>query len=302
MADEVRGKQIIDISGGLSKGITQLGKDLSGREQSEQVLLLDHVFCFVGLAGGVGTSTIVANLAYLLKKMKYSVLVIDTNILFPIQHSFFKIKQEVETKDFFGFLFGECQLGECIKYPMGNDLGVIVSNNRGMVDLVESDTKESAQAFSECLERVSSLFDFVLIDASNNINSEIVNTAMYKSDRIIAVMDENIECLSNYNRLTNAMGVCGIDFNRIKTIMNKRTSIQYGKTIFNQFGIDLMQVLPFDLSVMGSGLRGELFVSKGESMSKTAAAFVSGMRDLAENMEELSGSNNGRRRSKKSEA
>lgn len=291
MAEELRGRQVVNLSENFNSTVKNLGRELSGTDFNDKrnKMILDHIFCFTGLAGGVGTSTLVANTAFTLKKMGYSVLVIDTNIMYPIQHSFFKIKQEISTKDFFSFLYGECSLGECIKYPMGNDLGVILANNRGLIELVDAETKESANAFLECLERVGSLFDFVLIDTGNNLNSELVNTALYKSDRIIAVMDENIECLSNYNRLTGAMGACGIDYTRIKTVMNKRTSIQYTRSIFKDFGIDLIEVLPFDLAIVQSGLKGEIFCQKGESMSRTAAAYAKGIKSLAQALVQISG-------------
>lgn len=292
MAEGLQGRQVVNLSEGFNSTVKNIGKELSGADFNEKrkKMILDHIFCFTGLAGGVGTSTIVANTAFSLKKKGYSVLIIDTNIMFPIQHSFFKIKQEVSTKDFFSFLNGECTLGECIKYPIGHELGVIIANNRGLIDLVDAETKESANAFIELLERVGSLFDFVLIDTGNNLNSELTNAALYKADRIIAVMDENIECLSNYNRLTQAMGTCGIDYSTIKTVMNKRTSIQYSKSNFKSFGIDLIAMLPFDLGVIGSGLKGELFCQNGESMSRTASAFVTGIADLAYEIAKLSGS------------
>ncbi len=296
MADDIlRGKQIVNISETAKQGIKNLGTELSGVEKNEgfvgpnKSLLLDHIFTFVGLAGGVGTSTLVANTAYTLKKRGHSVIVIDLNILYPIQHSFFKIKQEIETKDLFSFLVGECRLGEAIRYPSGKDIGVMVANNRGLVDALDADSKDASTALTEGLERLASLFDFVLIDCGNNISNELYNTALYKADRIIAVMDENIECLSNYHRLASAMGVCGIDYTRVKAILNKRTSIQYQKSTFKDFNIDLLAVLPFDLSIVESGLRGELFCHKGASSSKTAAVFTARIKDVAESMEKLGG-------------
>lgn len=291
MADETMGRQVINISDTVSNTVKNLGQELSGNnlEEKRDKMILDHVFCFTGLAGGVGTSTVVANIAYLLKKMHYSVLVVDTNILYPIQHTFFKIKQEIETTDFFSFLYGDATLGESIKYPMGSDLGVLIANNRTLENTIDAETREAGIAFYECLDRVGSLFDFILIDCGNNLLSELTNSALYKADRIIAVMDENIECLSNYSRMTSAMACSGIDYTRVKTIMNKRTSIQYSKSIFNDFGIELLAVLPFDLGVMESGLRGEIFCQKGASMSKNAALFVQRMNQIATSMKRLSG-------------
>lgn len=290
---ELKGKQVVNLSQLGQDAVKNIGRELSGaNEDRRSKMILDHIFAFVGLSGGVGVSTIVANTAYALKRVGYSVLVIDTNILYPIQHSFFRVKQEVASKDFFSYLFGECALGECIRYPMGNNLGVMVANNRGLIEVVDSDTKDASNAFLEALERVGSLFDFVLIDTNNNLNSELSNSALYKADRIIAVMDENIECLSNYNRMTAAMGACGIDYSRIKTVMNQRTDIQYSKSVFKDFGIDLMHVLPFDSKVRESGLKGEIFIQKGESMSRNSARFNQGITDLANSIKQLSGAKN----------
>lgn len=292
MADQVlSGKQVANISEMTKNSLRGLGRELSGKtDDSGKRLILDHIFAFVGLAGGVGTSTLVANLAAQLVKNNRTVLVIDLNILYPIQHSLFKIKQEVETKDLFSYLTGECPLGEGIKYPMGRDIGVFVANNRGLVDLLDSDTKDAATALTECLERVSSLFDFVLIDCSNNLENELVNAALYKADRIMAVMDENIECLSNYNRMVGAMAACGIDYMRVKTIMNKRTSIQYSKSVFSDFNIDLVSVLPFELGIIESGLKGEIFSVKADTTSRNAAIFCQKLKEIAKSMERLSGS------------
>lgn len=293
MADDMmRGKQIVNISDMTREGVRNLGRELSGVDSQvdSKKLLLDHVFSFIGLAGGVGTSTIVSNIAHELVKMNRSVLVIDLNIMYPIQHSLFKIRQELTTKDLYSLLTGECTIGESIKYPMGKSLGVLVANNRGLVDYIDTDSKDGSIALTECLERMSSLFDFVLLDCSNNLSNELVNAALYKSDRIMAVMDENLECLSNYNRITNAMGACGIDYMRVKTIMNKRTSIQYNKSIFKEFGIDLVSTLPFDLGIIESGLKGEIFCQKGSSTSRTAAIFVQNIKEIAKSMERLSGS------------
>lgn len=291
MADEVRGKQIINLSDITRDSVRSLGKELSGvNSDGNKKLILDHVFSFVGLSGGVGTSTIIANVASELTKMGRSVIIIDLNIMYPIQHSFFKLKQELETKDLCSFLGGEATLGECIKYPAGRDLGILIANNRGIVEHIDADSKDGSNALTECLERLSSLFDFVLIDCSNRLENELINTALYKSDRIMAILDENLEGLSNYNRLCSAMGACGIDYMRVKTILNKRTSIQYNRSILKDFNIDLIQVLPFELGIIESGLKGEIYCRKGASTSKTASAFVQGIKNIARSMERLSGS------------
>lgn len=289
---EITNEQIVNLTSVIKEGKKNLSVELSGRNLGREHVIIDHIFSFIGLAGGVGTSTLLANTAAMLKKDGFSVLIIDTNILYPIQHSFFKIKQDAEIndpKDLCAHLSGTCELGEAIRYTHNNQIGVMVANNRGFIDLVDLDTKEASRNLDLCLDKLRSLFDFILIDCSNSIQNELVNTALFKSDSIIAVMDENIECLSNYNRMTTAMGSCGIEFGRIQVVFNKKTSIYYNSSIIDQFGISLLNILPFDLGVIESGLRGEIFCERGESTARTASVFVERIKELSKSIQDMGG-------------
>lgn len=277
-----RDGQVINIASSIKQTTKGLSTELSGRNIATKKIILDHVFAFAGLAGGTGTSTILANVAYKLAKMGNSVLVIDINIMYPIQHSFFGIKQEIKTDDIVSYISGECTVGEAIKYTPGNKIGLLIANNRSLDKLVDVDSKTGAIALTECLERLGGLFDYILIDTNINLNNELTNAAMYRADKIITVMDESLECLSNYDRLVTAMGNCGIDPGRIRTVMNKRTSIFYNQKVLDDFGIELIEVLPFNLGVIESGLAGEIFSEKGASTAKTATEFNDRITDLAQ--------------------
>lgn len=278
------GKNIPDIVNSTAK---QLARDLSGVGTKGTKKLIDNIISFVGLAGGTGASTVLANIATLLNKQGFSVLVIDTNIMYPIQHSLFDIKQEITKKDLFSYLVGDDILGECIEYK-NNSLGIMVANNRTLVNYVDTDSREASNNLLEMLDRVCNLFDVVLIDASVRLDYDIVNTCLYKSDYIYCVMDESVECLSNYTRFKNALQASGIDMNNIHVIMNKRTNIYY-PNIFDQFEMDLIGILPFDTAIIESGLKSEIFCDKGSSISKNATLFIKNIKEIISKMLELGG-------------
>lgn len=285
--NDSNGRAIQNIPDIVSNAAKSLAHELSGIDTISKKKLIDNVISFVGLGGGAGASTVVANMATLLNKQGFSVLVIDTNIMYPIQHSLFSIKQAVDKNDLYKCLTGECTLGESIEYK-NKALGIMVANNRTLINHVETDDKEASTTMLEILDRVCNLFDVVLIDASLKIEYDIVNTCLYKSDYIYGVMDESVECLSNYTRLKNALQDSGIDSNNMHVIMNKRTNIFY-PDIFKQFDMDLIGMLPFDTAIIESGLRGEIFCDKGASASKNATIFIKNLKEIKDKMLELGG-------------
>lgn len=261
--------------------ITQtLITELSGKNQSFSKKVIDNIFSFVGLAGGVGTSTIVANVAKSLVDKHFSVVVLDMNICCPAQHSFFRIEQKAKKPDLISLLSGENVLGESIEVKDG--VYVLYANNRILFDKVSIDTAGAAANLTSVLEQLSSLFDVVLIDVPSNgaLEFELTNQALFKSDFIITIMDENVGCIGAYNRLERNLSYVGISTQNIKVIMNKRTNITYPASVFRQLEIELEVLLPYDISIVEAGLRGNIYVTKGSSTSITAAQFVEGIDEL----------------------
>ena len=254
--------------------------ELSGKNQSFSKKVIDNIFSFVGLAGGVGTSTIVANVAKSLANKNFSVIVLDMNICCPAQHSFFRIEQKAKKPDLISLLSGENALRESIEVKEG--VYVLYANNRILFDKVSIDTAGASANLTSVLEQLSSLFDVVLIDMPSNgaLEFELTNQALFKSDFIVLVMDENVGCIGAYNRFQRNLSYVGISTQNLKVIMNKRTNITYPASVFRQLDIELEVLLPYDISIVEAGLRGNLYVTKGSSSAITAAQFVEGIDDL----------------------
>lgn len=280
-----------DLKSTVNRNMNKVIKVFSGSDYKIHKKMIDNLIAVTGLSGGVGTSTIVANLAYMAEKEGLSVIVVDTNIVYPTQHIYFGIKQQIKKTDLVSFLGGGAKLGECIDYK--GEVGVVYANNRTLTDLVNCDNADAANNFGKMINSLSDLFDLVIVDCSNRVENDIVNMALYKADVIYTIMDENIENLSNLERFKNSLQLTGIPTSKIRTIMNKRTSIFYNESILKSFKISLVDILPFDTAIIESGLRGEIFCKSGSSSRKTASQFVGRMEVLTTKILENGGYSRG---------
>lgn len=292
MLDGDREQTLVEASQSITKVISDTAdsilKGLSGGPIKYKPKVIDNLVVFVGATGGAGTSTIVANLAYTIKKLGLTVLVIDLNILYPIQYSYLGIKQALDRPDLVSFLLGRNSLGESIVTK--GDISLLSSNNRNIMDYISCDTEECSKTFSEAIERLRLLFDLIIVDCPVNLEMDIVNTMLYRADSIYTVWDENIACISNVDKIRQNMELSGIGyFNKMKVVFNKRTSIHYSKYPFDQLGLEVIAMFPFDISIIESGLRGEVFCAKGASMSRNARFYVDEMGRLATKVLEIGG-------------
>lgn len=257
----------------------ELIKKLSGKGSESGVKLIDNVMSFVGMAGGCGTSFIVSNLAYLMaNKYNLQVLVIDLNITYPIQYTYFNGKIAREKPDLVSFLLGKNEIGDSIDTK--HNLSILYSSDRYLMDLINCDTEKSSANFSGLIDNIKYLFDVILIDCPMQLEHDLINAALFKSDAIYTVWSESLSCIANANRFISNLSVTGIDNTKVRAIMNKRTDVQYASSTFKSLKYQLISVIPFDLAVIEADLQAQIYSKSGESLSKNAAI-------VAERLEQL---------------
>lgn len=263
-------------------------KILAGKE-NKSTRIPDNIISFIGAAGGVGTSTVVANVATQLKGMGYSVLVIDANISYPIQYNYLGYSLQSKNKyDIVSFMNGKCNIGESINND--KDISLLYGSNRTIMDLISADKAERVEEFGKAVELLRDFFDFILIDVPNMMMLDIVHTCLYISDKIYLVWDENISCIPNTEILKKNMLMCGVNYeSKLRLILNKRTSIQYPRVAIDKLELDLVTVLPFETSVIEAGLAAKVYITGGASLSKNAPVFVDGIKIIAEKLLEDAG-------------
>lgn len=272
--DDMAERKSSNISEIVNESVKKTFNILGGTEYSTK-RLPDNIVSFIGAAGGTGVSTLVANVATTLKDKGYSVLVIDANILYPSQYNFLGYKLENKNvHDLVSFMNGKCNIGESIRNE--KDISLLFANNRTIMDLISIDKMDKVDAFSKSLDVIRDFFDVVLIDVPNALMLDIVHTCLYVSDSIYLVWDEALDCIPNTEILKKNMLMCGVSYDtKLKLIINKRTSVQYPKLAVDKLGLDLVSVVPFEVSIIDTGLSGGVYVKSGASMSKNASEFVS---------------------------
>lgn len=247
-------------------------KQLSGGDAKYVRKLVDNVVTFTGASGGVGVSTIVSNVASLAADSGLNVMIIDLNIMYPIQHTFFGIEQKIERPDLVSYLLGKNSLGESV---MSNgSISLLIPNNRGLMDSINCEMQSAVNNFASTLDQLRKMFDLIIIDAPMLVEHLLINTVFYLSNQIYLVWDESISSISNTERIRRNMLASGIDaYSKMKVILNKKTSVNYSKYPIEKLNLELVDVLPFDVAIIECGLRSKIFCQKGSTSSKNAGEF-----------------------------
>lgn len=256
-------------------------KKLSGTEIKQTKKIIDNVVVVTNASGGTGASTIASNMAYMAKKKGFNVLVIDLNIMYPVQHSYFGIKQGIEKPDIVGYLLGKYTLGESI--DSSKYVSLWFANNRSLMDCINCESDIAVENYKLALDKLRQLFDLIIIDTPMKIENLIINTSFYLADQIYLVWDEGISSMANTERIRRNMATSGIDsYTKMKAILNKRTNIHYSKYPFQKLNIELAQVLPFEVSIIEYGLRSVVFCDKAITSSNNANEFYKGISSLTD--------------------
>lgn len=277
----------LDIQETAKKVSKEIILELSGRGNVSVKPIINNLVAFMSSSSGAGASTLVANVARLIEKKGLSVAVVDLNIMFPSQHLYYKIPQELDRSDLCSLLLGKTDLGESIYYS-GNT-AVILANNRGTMDYINLDEERYCETIDNALSNLSYQFDMVLVDCPLEITNAIVNTALFKVDNIYMVMDDGVQSIVNLTKIRNALDTFGIGWGKVRFVMNKRTSNFYNESNLDTAGVKLIEIVPFDLGIITSGLRCELYVEKGIGVSKTSKDVERALDSLSEKILEIGG-------------
>ncbi|GHU60024.1 hypothetical protein AGMMS49975_28510 [Clostridia bacterium] len=261
---------------------TRVMKRLAGADNARQRKLPDNVIAFIGAAGGVGTSTILNNTAYALARNNLSVLICDLNTLYPSVQNFYR--PQTPLPDLVDFLVGKVAAGGAIKH-ITSELSVLCAHNRTLFDLLFADTEKTAEHWGATLEKLSELYDIVMIDLPNHLELELVGETIHRCDRLYIVWNEDVKCPAQTERLRYCAedGVGAYINAKSRIIINKRTGIYYTNEPIEKLGIRMCtEAFPYDAKVLESGLFSEIFIEKGSGTSYTAKMFEKRVYELAQ--------------------
>lgn len=278
----------------VSESATNILKELSGHGIKESKIMVDNMIVFTNCSGGTGASTVASNIAYVLgsQKFKMSVLVLDLNIVCPIQHIYFD-KQDNDDggivsaitgkngiKDLVDFLTGQCTMGDAT--VTNGNISIMYSVNRTIADEINCEDDMAIANFKELLNKARDLYDVVIIDCPMTMSNALCNIAMYTADKIYTVWDEGISSILNTDRVMRQLGFTGVDsFAKMMVVMNKKTSVKYSKFPFEKLGLPLVETLPFSTDVIYSSLDASIYCASGKARNKNGGEFERSIISLA---------------------
>lgn len=277
--EEGNGEEVQSFTEAVSDTTANVLKGLSGKGTNKKRKLIDNIILFTNASGGTGASTIASNVAYTAYQNKLKTILIDLNIMCPVQHAYLGIKQAMEKADLVSFLLGKNSLSDSI--DTSKAVNLIYSNNRTLSDEINCNDKVAIENFKTMLSKLRQFYDLVIIDCPMRIDSMLQNTALYMADTIYMVWDEGISSIINTEKLRRNMALSGIDsFVKMKVILNKRTSVHFTDYPITKLNLELLEILPFDTDIIDNSLKGKVFCENGSSASRNAIIFAEKIQEL----------------------
>lgn len=273
MERAVAGDKQVNLAKSTSDKAVDVIKKLSGKSSKTKSRLIDNVIVLTNASGGTGASTLASNVAFTVLQKGLKVILIDLNIMCPIQHTYLGIRQTIDKPDLVSYLLGKNQLSESI--DTSRNINLLFANNRTINDEINCNTRIATENFNTMIKTLRQYYDLVIVDCPMRIDCMMQNTMMYLCDSIYVVWDEGIGSIVNTEKLRRNMALSGIDsFTKMRVVLNKRTSIHFSEYPLKKLNLELVETLPFDADIIDNSLRGRIFCEDGTSTSKNAIEFA----------------------------
>lgn len=285
---ETTSEEQVNLAKATSDKAVDVIKTLSGKGTYIKKKVVDNVVVFTNACGGTGASTLASNVAYLASQKQLKVLLIDLNIMCPIQHTYLGIKQEVDKPDLVNFLLGKSTLSDSIDTT--NEINLLYANNKTLADEINCNGKVAIENFNALINKARQYYDIVIVDCPMRVDCLLQNTMLYNCDSIYIVWDEGISSMINTEKLRRNMALSGIDsFTKMRVVLNKRTSLHFSDYPLKKLNLELVEVLPFDIDIIDNSLRGKIFCEKGATSSKNAIEFARKCQSLTDKILKIGG-------------
>ena len=173
--------------------------------------------------GGVGKSTLTANISYLLSKKGKKVAVLDADIGLANMQVLFDVKP---TKTFYDYMDGSAILDDIVTDTKYNNISLIAGKSGYQYSSISSSI-----VFSRIVDEIISLnkYDFLLIDTGAGIN-EYVQEFLELTDNILAITTTDPSALTDVYAL---LKMISMKKDKLMICFNNTLKYETGKVITN---------------------------------------------------------------------
>lgn len=202
-----------------------------------------NVFGFYAPAENSGTTSLVCNIAEVLRGFGSPVLIMDFNFECPCAFKYFQ--DELESKYSFSRKLRNpaLEITELLGVS-GNNIDVITMTGEEMpsqycevpIDLIR-----------ETIRQVSTMYKYVLIDLGTSANHDATNDGLCECDKVYSVVTPNIAQISKLLVTKQALEPMG-HYNKIKDVIQTivHSGMEFPESEFADIGLNLIGNVPFD--------------------------------------------------------
>jgi septum site-determining protein MinD len=219
--------------------------------------------------GGVGKTTVTANLGVALAMLGKKVVTLDADIGLRNLDVILGLENRI-VYDLVDVVEGRCKLRQAmIKHKSYPDLFLIPAAQ------TRDKTAVSPSDMIEITEKLREDYDFILVDSPAGIERGFRN-AVASADDVLIVTNPEVSSVRDADRIIGLLeaeekGPGKLIVNRVKIDMVKRGEMLSMEDVVDILAINLIGVVPEDESVLMSSNRGE--PAAGDDNSKAGQAF-----------------------------
>lgn len=214
------------------------------------------VIVFFGAGGGVGTSTMLLEVASRVAKVKKRVLIIDLNVMCGICELLAHSNIKGTKDDLFTLFNGTSELSNTLARTSYPNIATLGFRNRGLDSVTIIDSAVYGKSYDNLLAEVRGGYDFVFVDAGSDINYYLANNALYRADAGYIVTDGGLSSIQKLGALRSNFRYCGILSSSYGVIANKNT--RNISSIVGDLGYRFVGEVPHLISIKNAGLQGKL--------------------------------------------
>lgn len=216
--------------------------------------------------GGVGKTTITANLSIALSKLGKSVIAIDTDIGLRNLDVVMGLENHI-VYNLVDVIEGNCRLKQAIIKDRKH-------NNLFLLPSAQSKDKNAInpQQMIELTDNLKAQFDYVLIDCPAGIEQGFQN-AIAGATKAIVVTTPEVSAIRDADRIIGLLEKDGISpiyllVNKLRPELIKRGDMMSGNDVFEILGTEIIGCLNDDVNVVIATNRGEAVVDQNTATGK----------------------------------